>query len=151
DALAEAIESGRAVRAEYVDANDRRTERVIEPHRLVAIDGVGYVERWCRQAQGYRTLRLSRLAAAAVLDEAAVQAPSDEPGLSLEPQYTATVTMHRGARWAFEDLAGVEIADDGDVATATFGVSDSAWAAARLLAVAPQLVRVEPAVLREAL
>ena len=57
---------GRCVaEVDYVDAPDRRTTRVIEPHRLVTIDGVAYVECFCRRAQDYRTLRLDRIAAAA--------------------------------------------------------------------------------------
>ncbi|GIG54588.1 helix-turn-helix transcriptional regulator [Demequina activiva] len=151
DTLAGAITRGHAVRADYVDAQDHRTERVIEPHRLVAIDGIGYVECWCRKAQGYRTLRLSRFADAEELADAATQPASAEHGFSLEPQYNATVTMRRSARWAFEDIAGVAVEDDGDSATATFGVSDTGWAAARLLTVAPHLLRVEPVTLREEL
>lgn len=150
-ALAQGIESGRAVRADYVDANDRRTERVIEPHRLVAIDGVGYIECWCHKAQDYRTLRLGRFVGAQVLDTSITHEPSAAHGFSLAPQFTATIQVQRGARWAFEDIAGVEIVDDGATATAVFGVSDANWAAARLLTVAPQLVSVEPPALREAL
>ena len=151
DAIARAIDAGVAVRIGYVDAQDRRTERVIEPHRLVAIDGVGYVECWCRKAQDYRTLRLSRVDAAEVLDDPVTHGPTTERGFSLEAQFEARVVVKRAARWAFEDIAGVAIVDDGETATVTFGVSDPAWVAARLLSVAPSLEVVEPAALREAL
>ncbi|WP_084103733.1 YafY family protein [Demequina sp. NBRC 110056] len=151
DTLAGAIASGTAVRLTYVDANDRRTERVIEPHRLVAIDGIGYVECWCRKAADHRTLRLSRVVSADALAEPASHAPSEQHGFDLERRYEATVRLARAARWALEDLPGASVTDDGDTATVTFGVTDPAWTAGRLLSVAPQLVSVEPAELRDAL
>lgn len=150
ETLTAAIESATAVRATYVDAQDRRSQRVVEPHRLVAIDGVGYLECWCRRAQGYRTLRLGRFESAEPTDDPATHAPSDEHGFRLEPRFEATVVAARGVRWAFEDLAGVTIDDGEDTITATFGVSDATWMAGRLLSVAPALVSVSPAVLREA-
>src|SRR5690554_5372200 len=42
--LTDAIARGQALELSYTDAQDRRSTRVIEPHRLVAIDGVGYIE-----------------------------------------------------------------------------------------------------------
>ncbi|WP_084039986.1 YafY family protein [Demequina sp. NBRC 110053] len=150
-ALAAAITAGRAVRLAYVDANDRRTERVIEPHRLVAIDGIGYVECWCRKADDYRTLRLSRIESADALTEPVSHAPSQARGFDLERTFEATVVLSRSARWALEDLPGAAVTVGDERATVTFGVTDPAWAARRLLAVAPQLVSVEPAALRDAL
>jgi proteasome accessory factor C len=151
DSLTSAIGAEQAVRVVYVDAQDRRTERVIEPHRLVAIDGVGYVECWCRKAEDYRTLRLSRFEAAQALEDPVVHPPTTERGFTLDPQFHASVELERAARWAFEDIAGVEIEDNGDTATVRFGVSDPAWVAARLLSVAPHLISVEPASLRNTL
>ncbi|MFW2514285.1 helix-turn-helix transcriptional regulator [Demequina sp. SO4-13] len=144
------IAEGRAVSLDYIDAQDRRSVRVIEPHRLVAIDGVGYVECFCLKADDHRTLRLGRIASASLTDVMLTHPPSEEKGFSLVPQFEATVVLRRGARWAFEDLAGVEIEDDGETATARFGVADVDWAAGRLLSVAPDLVSVEPGTLREA-
>lgn len=144
------IVEGRAVSLDYIDAQDRRSVRVIEPHRLVAIDGVGYVECFCLKADDYRTLRLGRIASATLSDVMITHPPSEERGFSLAPQFEATVVVRRGARWAFEDLAGVEIEDDGETATARFGVADVDWAAGRLLAVAPALVSIAPTELREA-
>jgi len=150
-ALTTAIDDGVAAAIGYVDAQDRRTDRIIEPHRLVAIDGVGYVECWCRKAQDYRTLRLSRIESAAVLDSSQSHGPSEEPGFALEAQYHATVVVARGARWAFEDIGSATITVDDVNATVELGVTDEDWAAARLLSVAPALVSVEPARLREVL
>ncbi|MFW7415157.1 helix-turn-helix transcriptional regulator [Demequina sp. SO4-18] len=148
--LERGISEGRAVSLDYIDAQDRRSVRVIEPHRLVAIDGVGYVECFCLKADDHRTLRLGRVASVSLTDVMVTHPPSEERGFALAPQFDASVVLRRGARWAFEDLAGVEIEDDGDTATARFGVADVDWAAGRLLSVAPDLVSVEPAALREA-
>ncbi len=151
DVLTAAIDGGSAVAIGYVDAQDRRTERTIEPHRLVAIDGVGYVECWCRRAEDYRTLRLSRIESAAALASEQTHGPSQEPGFALAAQYEATVVVARGARWAFEDIAGTSIVVDDETATVSFGVTDEDWAAARLMSVAPHLVSVAPQRLRDAL
>lgn len=148
--LERGIGAGRAVSLDYTDAQDRRTVRVVEPHRLVAIDGVGYVECFCLKADDYRTLRLGRIASAALTDVMVTHPPSEERGFQLAPQFEAEVTVHRGARWAFEDLAGVDIEDHGDTVSARFGVADVDWAAGRLLAVAPHIVAIEPEPLRRA-
>src|SRR5690606_6774167 len=62
--LRNAIDEGVVVDLVYVDASDHRTERTIEPHRLVVIDSITYVECYCRRAQDYRTLRLDRIRSA---------------------------------------------------------------------------------------
>ncbi|MFV0634151.1 helix-turn-helix transcriptional regulator [Demequina sp.] len=149
--LESAIADQVAVRLDYVDAQDRRTERVIEPHQLVTIDGIGYIECWCRRAQGYRTLRLGRIQAADALAEPHTHGPSAEHGFSLESRFDAVVRLDRSARWALEDIAGAHVEDDGDTAVVTLRVTDPDWTAARLLAIAPSLRSVEPAVLKEAL
>lgn len=152
DTLLDAIERRRAVTVDYVDAHDRRTERTIEPHRLVTIDGHGYVECFCRRAADYRTLRLDRIVSAQGREDAIAHPPSDASGFAMEPRFDAEVRITRGGRWALEDLPGATIEDDGDdTVLARFGVSDAAWVAGRLLAIAPHLVHVVPAELRDAL
>jgi proteasome accessory factor C len=135
----------------YVDAQDRRTERIIEPHRLVAVDGVGYIECFCRRAADYRTLRLDRIERAEVTDEPASAPRRGSEGFTLEPQYTAEIRVALAGRWAFEDLPGVRIRASEDVITASFGVANPDVIVARLLAVAPHLRRVEPTELRSRL
>ncbi len=147
----EGVARASAVRLEYVDAQDRRTERVIEPHRLVAIDGIGYVECWCRRAQDYRTLRLDRIVSAEVTSDPVVRPPAEGLGFALEPRFVATVAVHRSARWALEAMPGVTITDEGDDVVATFSVADADWVAGRLLAIGPALRTVEPATLADAL
>lgn len=149
--LREALERRVAVAVTYVDAQDRRTERVIEPHRLVTIDGVGYVECFCRRAGDYRTLRVDRIEAATLSDESITASPRPSDSFILAPVYRATVRVGRPGRWAFEDLPGVTIADDGGALTVEFGVANPEVVVSRLLSVATSLLAVEPPALREAL
>lgn len=151
EALRAGIERGRAVAVTYVDAQDRRTERVIEPHRFVTVDGVGYIECFCRRAGDYRTLRLERIENAEHTESEARSKPRAASGFTLEPAYSATVRVARAGRWAFEDLPGVRLTPDGDEIVARFGVASPDVVVARLLAVAPDLVSVEPTSLRQRL
>ncbi len=151
EALRAALSDSRAVQVEYVDAQDRRSERVIEPHRLVTIDGVGYVECYCRRAGDMRTLRLDRIESAVVTQEPATAPRRPPEGFVLEPHYQASITVGLAGRWAFEDLPGVSITRGTETVTVTFGVANPDVVVARLLAVAPQLVRVDPDALRERL
>ncbi len=151
EVLRTGIEQGLAIAVTYVDAQDRRTERVIEPHRFVTVDGVGYIECFCQRASDYRTLRLERIENAEATDSEAHAPPRAASGFTLEPVYSATVHVGRAGRWAFEDLPGASLALDGDEIVATFGVASPDVVVARLLAVAPDLVSVEPTSLRRRL
>jgi proteasome accessory factor C len=151
EALRTALDASLAVSVVYVDALDRRTERVIEPHRLVTVDGAGYVECFCRRAGDVRTLRLDRIERADLTDSPATAPRRPSEGFVLEPQYQATVTVKLAGRWAFEDLPGVVLRGRSGSVTATFGVANPDVVIARLLAVSPHLERVEPATLREGL
>lgn len=150
DALKHAISRGQAVELSYTDARDRRTARVIEPHRLVAIDGVGYVECYCLKADDYRTLRLSRINSAVPTDVLVTRPRTEDQGFSLTPLFQAEVSIRRHARSAFEDIVGVDITDNGEFATVTFGVPNVDWAAARVLSIAPAVVSIAPKKLRQA-
>ena len=146
--LTDAIGKRLVVQLDYVDAGDHRTTRAVEPHRIVSIDGAPYLECWCRRANDYRTLRIDRIVSVTVTDERAVTTPSGGDGFTLVPEYDATVRLRRAGRWALEDIPGVVIEDDGELVTATAGVTNEAWLAGRLLSIAPALISVEPDRLR---
>lgn len=149
--LMEALRRYRRVELTYVDALDRRTTREVDPHRLVVIDGLSYLECFCRRADDYRTLRLDRIEAVEVLDTAVSTPPSDTAGFSLTPAFRATVRLGRAGRWALEDIPSLRVEDAEDDVVATFDAIDAEWVAGRLLAIAPHLRTVEPAQLRGAL
>jgi len=147
--LARAIQQQVVVELDYVDAGDHRTARAVEPHRIVTIDGAPYLECWCRRAGDYRTLRVDRIVSAEVTDEDAVTPASGSEGFTLAREYDATIRLRRGGRWALEDIPGVTIEDDGELVTATAGVTNESWLAGRLLGIAPALITVEPEQLRK--
>ena len=151
DALTKAVVSQKVATLEYVDAKDQLTTRVVEPHRMVSIGDVAYLECYCRRAQDYRTLRIDRIRSASVGTDTVTTPPSDAGGFSLEPAFEATIVLARGARRAVEDLPGVTIEAAQDDVIATFGVADADYVASRLLAIAPYLRSVEPAQLRDTL
>ena len=69
-AVRAALAAGRAMRIVYYTAGrDAVSRRTIDPMRLLIVDGRGYLEAWCRRAEGVRLFRLDRVDAVNVLDE----------------------------------------------------------------------------------
>lgn len=76
-AVRAAIRDKRALRLRYYSASrDQVTDRIVDPIRLQAVDGNGYLEAWCRDSDGVRLFRFDRIDEAVVLDEAATP-PTD--------------------------------------------------------------------------
>lgn len=76
------LAGGRRLHITYVGALDDRTERDVDPVRIVSLDGRVYLEAWCRLAEAMRTFRLDRIQTAEVLDVAA-EVPEDAVPLDL--------------------------------------------------------------------
>jgi proteasome accessory factor C len=53
----------------YTATRDDVTERVVEPQRLLVVDGRTYLEAWCRRAEDVRLFRVDRVEALTVLAE----------------------------------------------------------------------------------
>lgn len=71
-----ALERHRALHLHYyVPSRDERTERTVDPMRLLLVDGHWYLEAWCRRAEGVRLFRLDRVDEVVVLDEPAAPPP----------------------------------------------------------------------------
>jgi proteasome accessory factor C len=67
-----ALDQGRALRMRYyVPGRDELTERVVDPIRLLVVDGQSYLEGWCRRAEGVRLFRTDRIESLHLLDEPA--------------------------------------------------------------------------------
>jgi predicted DNA-binding transcriptional regulator YafY len=75
-AVSRGLAEGRRLHLRYVGAVDERTERDVDPMRVLTLDGRAYLEAWCRRAEAVRTFRLDRIEAVEVLDIAA-EVPSD--------------------------------------------------------------------------
>ncbi|WP_243653922.1 helix-turn-helix transcriptional regulator [Pseudonocardia endophytica] len=105
-----ALERGRALRIVYYTAGrDAVSRRVVDPMRLLLVDGRGYLEAWCRRAEGVRLFRLDRVEDAEVLDEPAQPHPDAEPtdvsdGVfrPAADQRAATLELGPDAHWVAE-------------------------------------------------
>jgi proteasome accessory factor C len=63
----------------YVPSRDETTERLVDPMRLLLVEGRSYLEGWCHRAEAVRTFRLDRVVSVEVLDEPAEVPPQAEP------------------------------------------------------------------------
>jgi proteasome accessory factor C len=93
----------------YVPTRDERTERTVDPMRLLLVDGRWYLEAWSREVAGVRLFRLDRIDDVRVLDEPAAPPPQAAPrdlGSGLyQPEPGSPVVrlrLARTARWVAE-------------------------------------------------
>jgi predicted DNA-binding transcriptional regulator YafY len=122
----------------YVPTRDERTERTVDPMRLLFVDGRWYLEAWCRRAEGMRLFRLDRVDDVVVLDEPAAPPPQaherdvDNGVYQPEPGSPAVrLRLDRSARWVadYYPVDDVRPVDDpaGGLAV-TLRTADLAWA-----------------------
>ena len=133
----EGLERGRALHLTYyVPTRDERTERTVDPLRLLLVDGRWYLEAWSREVAGVRLFRLDRGDDVRVLDEPS----SPPPGVHLrdvdaglyQPGPGSPVVrlrLARTARWVAEyyPVEDVRELEDGGLAVAV-RTADVAWA-----------------------
>ena len=135
----EGLERKRALHLTYyVPTRDERTQRTVDPMRLLLVDGKWYLEAWCRRAEGVRLFRLDRVDDVQVLDEPAAPPPQaherDVEGGVYQPEPDAPVVRLRlahQARWVAEyyPVEDAREVDDppGGLAVAV-RTADVAWA-----------------------
>jgi proteasome accessory factor C len=144
----------------YVPTRDERTERDVDPMRLLFVDGRWYLEAWCRRVEGVRLFRLDRVDAVTVLDEPAAPPPQaherDVDNGVYQPEPGSPVVrlrLDRGARWVaeyypVEDVAPVD-EPPGGLAVAV-RTADLAWARRLVASLGGSAVVDEPAELAAA-
>jgi proteasome accessory factor C len=122
----------------YVPTRDERTERTVDPMRLLLVDGKWYLEAWCRRVEGVRLFRLDRVDDVVVLDEPAAPPPQaherDVHNGVYQPDPRSPevrLRLSRSARWVadYYPVDGVTAVDDppGGLAV-TVHTEDLAWA-----------------------
>ncbi len=158
DAVRDAVQRQRALRITYYTASrDEISERVVDPMRVLLVDGRSYLEAWCRSAEGVRRFRLDRIDQIEVLDEPAVPPPHAQrqdvseglyrPG---EDQAEAQLVLEPDARWIAEYYPVEDLQElPGGRARVRIRYSDTAWMIRLVLAQAGEVAVEEPEELRD--
>ena len=139
----------------YVPTRDERTERTVDPMRLLLVDGKWYLEAWCRRAEGVRLFRLDRVDDVVVLDEPAAPPPQaherdvDNGVYQPDPGSPAVrLRLSRSARWVadYYPVDSVAAVDDppGGLAV-TVRTEDLAWARQLVASLGGEALVDEPA------
>jgi proteasome accessory factor C len=153
------VDRRRALRITYYTATrDETSDRVIDPMRVLLVEGRAYVEAWCRQAEAVRMFRVDRIDGFTELDEPA-RPPrearsndfSDGVFRSSPDQPLVTLRVSRSARWITEYYPCESVADtEGEMWQVTLRVSDLAWARRLVLGLGSTVVVLDPPELVEA-
>ncbi|MGI5500917.1 helix-turn-helix transcriptional regulator [Lentzea sp. CA-135723] len=109
-AVQDAVKRERAVRIRYYSqSHDAMSDRVVDPMRLLLVEGRGYLEGWCRSALGVRLFRLDRIDEVEVLDEPSAPPPhaqlTDTSEGLFQPrddQKIAVLLLEPDAHWVAE-------------------------------------------------
>ena len=152
----EALASGAELRLRYASATSGEiTERQVVPYAVVAVDGIAYLDAFCRFAGARRTFRLDRvLEAEATAADDAPDVPVDPAGPQapmFTPQRTAVLDLGPMARWVAEAHRAQVLAEHADGgARVRLPLHDLQWAVRLVLSLAGGAHVVEPPELAEA-
>ncbi len=159
DAVSDGVRRGRALRLSYyTPSRDEVTDRVVDPMRMLLVEGRSYLEAWCRLADGVRLFRLDRIDAVDVLAEAASPPPHAEPTDTSEglfrpdpSQRTAVLVLEPDARWVAEyyPVDALTELDEGR-SRVLMRYTDTAWMVRLLLGLGGEAHVEQPADLVEA-
>ena len=158
-AVRAALERGRALWIRYYTASrDVVSERTVDPMRLLLMEGRGYLEAWCRRAEGVRLFRLDRLDEVRELDE-----PADPPSAArptdlssglfrpADDQREAVLRLEPEARWVAEYYPVDELIEHADGhAEIRLRFTDDAWLVRLVLGLGGRAQVVHPERLRAA-
>ncbi len=158
-AVRNALAAGRALRIQYYTAGrDAVSQRTIDPMRLLIVEGRGYLEAWCRRAEGVRLFRLDRVEDVQALDEPSAPPPDAEPTDLSEGLFrpsaehrSAVLVLEHDALWVAEYYPVDEVEEiDGDRARVVLRFSDPAWLVRLVLGLGGRARILEPAELADA-
>jgi proteasome accessory factor C len=133
-----AVTEQRAVELDYYTATrDESTHRIIDPIRVFVSDEIGYLQAYCRRAEGIRTFRLDRFEDATLLDEPA-RIPADLPPTDVSagvyrpaPEHLLVeLRLRPGWEWVSEYYPCESVLVVQDCQRVTLRVANPAWVAA---------------------
>lgn len=159
-AVRDALDRRRALHLRYYAASrDQVSDRIVDPMRMLLVEGRSYLEAWCRGAEGVRLFRLDRIERIDVLDEPAAppaQArPTDVSTGLFRPapeQRFADLVLSAEAAWVAEYYAVDELAElPGGGARVRLRYADQAWMVRLLLGLGGEVTVLDPPDLAEAL
>jgi proteasome accessory factor C len=121
----------------YTAARDETTQRVIDPVQLFTVDGLSYLEAWCRSAEGMRSFRLDRFEDARLLDEPSVIPAGVSPKNVADGVYRPApehllveLRLGPGWEWVGEYYPCESVQTGPDGVRVTLRVADPAWVSA---------------------
>ena len=126
--------------AYVVPSRDERTERDVDPMRVVSQDGHWYLEGWCHRARDTRLFRLDRIESVDVLDEDGTPPEGARSRDLSSGAYPAdvghdavTLRLRPAARWVAEYYPVQELREDGEDLVVTLAARDEDWLARLVL------------------
>lgn len=139
EAVSLALTEQRRLHIGYVGALDERTERDVDPMRVLTLEGRTYLEAWCLRAEAVRTFRLDRIEAVAVLDTPSAvptdATPVDLGAGALRPEGApVTLALAPEVAWIAEEhpVDSVQTLPDGRLQV-VLPVADERWLVRLLL------------------
>jgi proteasome accessory factor C len=157
-AVQDAVKRERAVRIRYYSqSHDAMSDRIVDPMRLLLVEGRGYLEAWCRSALGVRLFRLDRIDDVEVLDEPSSPPPharlTDTSEGLFQPrddQKIAVLLLEPDAHWVAEYYPVDHAAELSDGRTRVLmRYDDSSWMVRLLLGLGGDVHVEQPAELAE--
>ena len=157
--LRDALTRSRRVHLGYlVPSRDERTERDVDPMRLVSVDGHWYLEGWCHRARDVRLFRADRVEAVTVLDDPA-QPPEDAVSRDLSAgayQRSAAdvpvrLRLGPGVHWVAEYYPVSDVEADGEDLLVTLPSSTEGFVRRLVLGLGGDVEVLEPSDLRTSL
>lgn len=157
--LHRAVSESRALELRYYTAaRDEITERVVDPLRVFEADGNGYLEAWCRRAEGVRVFRVDRIEDVRLLDE-----PARPPqGLELRDlaegvfqpaseHLLAVLRVSDAYAWVADYYPSEQVTELPHGLQVSLRVSEPAWVRALVLGSGGQVTVLSPGWLAESI
>jgi len=141
----------------YTAGRDETTERVVDPTRLLLVEGRSYLEAWCRRVEGTRLFRLDRIDALTALDEPSRPPrdarPVDVRGGVFQPaagHERVVLRVAPAARWVADYYPTDSVDEHADGGLVVhLRAADRSWVRRLVLGLGESVELIEPADLAE--